>query len=80
VSLAWDPFAQCREVAGEKRDFKQKAATRAEEAKNRAEQQSEGVCLRVLSQFACGTHVVSVEIQADTILSNDTRELQSFRN
>jgi len=39
-----------------KADFKQKASTRAEEAKNRAEQQSEGVChARLLSQFACGT-------------------------
>jgi hypothetical protein len=53
--------------------FKQKASTRAEEAKNRAEQHSEGVChARLLSQFACGTQrCILLKLLANTILSND---------
>src|SRR6266850_3167984 len=69
------PSLQCRELLAKSWIFKQKASTRAEEAKNRAEQQSEGVChARLLSQFACGTQRrILLILQADTILSNDSR-------
>lgn len=63
-----------RELLPKREVFKQKIATRTEQVKNRADQESQGFHhARLLSRLACGTQRrILLKLQADTILSNDT--------
>ena len=56
-------------------DFKKEPTTRAEEAKNRTYQESDGLYHeKVLAHFACGRQrCILLKSQADRVLANNTR-------
>lgn len=66
------PF-QCRELLAKNEVFKKEPTTRAEEAKNRTYQESDGLYHEVvLSHFACERQrCILLKSQADRILAND---------